>query len=438
MMRVHLFGDSQSPAEPCQRLRTFLIVAMIATMPINIVFGDQQSASATNMSVSDLFLPVGIALLGWLMLKGRLLLPMITLCLLSLSSTVGSILYNLDTYFRNGQTLRIAIELGKVSCLWLIFYLFINLIRTRSDLLLLIKVWVLASVVEALCGIGGSLLFQFAGIETQFSEAFRAQGTLNDSNLFAAHLGAGVLLTLLYRRLSRSAPVWSIPAIGVLAVGIYFSASRGGLLSFGVALLVLWLVAASRQEKLVSAAVGLGVLVLAVWLTSPGGPLASSPITERLRTTTTSLNDPEAQQRVGLWRAALGGFSESPALGVGSGNFAYVQAGGSAPGGRAHNTYLEILCENGLAGFLAYALFLLAVLSKLLPTERSGRGSGRWAANGILFTALVLVGLAGLTISIENYRGLWILLALVVAYHRVYASTSAEPVRAPVMAELSY
>jgi len=425
MHPVETAAGSQPPAQgtsaweaPRQRLRNFLIVALVGAMPISIVLGDNRSA--TNMAASDALMPLGILFLGGLLVRGRPRLPMITLCLLSLSCTVASIFYNLDTYFRNGQPVRIAIEVGKVAFLWLLFYLFINLVQTRSDLRLLVKVWVLGSVAEALCGIGASLAYQLYGIATPFSEMFRAQGTLGDSNLFAAHLTAGVLLTLLYRRLSSPVRTWTIFAILAQLGGIYFSASRGGLLSFGIGLVVLWLFVATRRQKLASTAVGLGVVILILWMINQNGRFTTNVIAERLKTSTLSLDDPEAQQRVGLWRAALQGFSNSPLLGVGSGNFAYLRAAGSQPGGKAHNTYLEILCENGLLGFLVYMTFVVAVLSGLYRGGRSHLDSERRAANRILFTAFVLVGLNGVTISIENYRGLWILLALLVAYQRLY------------------
>jgi O-antigen ligase len=401
-----------------QRLRIFLIVTLVGAMPISIVLGEDRSA--TNMAASDALMPLGILFLGGLLMSGRLRLPMITFCLLSLSCTVASIFYNLDAYFQNGQPVRMAIEVGKVASLWLLFYLFINLLQTRSDLRLLVKVWVLGAVFEALCGIGASLAYQLYGIETPFSEMFRAQGTLGDSNLFAAHLAAGVLLTLLYRRLSSPVATWTIFAIFAQVGGIYFSASRGGLLSFGIGLVVLWLMVASKRQKLVNAAVGLGVVISILWMINQNGRFTTNLVTERLKTSTLSLDDPEALQRVTLWRAALQGFYDSPLLGVGSGNFAYLRATGSQPGGRAHNTYLEILCENGVLGFLVYLTFVIAVLSGLYGRGRSHLDLQRRAVNGILFAAVLLVGLNGVTISIQNYRGLWILLALVAAYERLY------------------
>lgn len=400
-----------------QRLRTFLIVALVATLPVNVVLGDQ--GTATNMAASDVFMPLGIFFLGSLLVKRRLRLPMIALCLLSVSSIVASIFLNLGTYFRNEQTARAAIETGKLAWLWVLFYLFVNLIRNRSDLRLLTKVWVLGSVAEALCGVGGSLAYQMARVETPFSEMYRAQGTLGDSNLFAAHLAAGFFLTLLYRRLSAPARPWTFLAMGVQLGGIYFSASRGGLLSVAASLAFLWLFATSRKQKLVvGVALGLGAAILAVTLTKQTGLLASNPITERLKTSTVSLNDPEAQQRARLWRVALEGFLDSPVFGIGRGNYASLEAADPNGAGHAHNTVLGLLCETGLVGLGSYIAFGGAVLFGLVRDWLSNPSKELRKTDSVLLAALLVVGLSGVTINIENYRGLWILLALVVAYQR--------------------
>jgi O-antigen ligase len=414
--RWHTFARTTSD----QRMRTFLIIALVATMPVNVVFGDKQTAA--NIAASDIFMPLGILFLGWSLAKGRLLLPMISLCLLSVSSIVASIFFNLGTYFRNGETARVPIEVAKIAWLWLLFYLFVNLIRNRSDLRLVVKVWVLGSVAEALCGIGGSLAYQIGNIDNPFSEMFRAQGTLGDSNLFAAHLAAGFFLALLYRKLSRTASQWVFYAMGIQLVGIYFSASRGGLLSILVSLLFLWLFATSGRQKV---AVGLALLlgggaVLALSTTDENGLLASNPMTERLKTSTVSLNDPEAQQRARLWRVALDGFFDSPFFGIGRGNYASLEADDPNGAGHAHNTVLGLLCETGLVGLGSYLAFGSAVLFGLVRDWMATRFREQRNTDGILLTALLVVGLSGVTINIENYRGLWILLAVVVTYSRLY------------------
>ena len=51
-----------------------------------------------------------------------------------------------------------------------------------------------------------------------------------------------------------------------------------------------------------------------------------------------------------------------------------------------------------------------------------------------MLAALLVVALAGVTINIENYRGLWMLLALMEAYRRVALEPQAESGEVQVMA----
>jgi O-antigen ligase len=418
-----------------QRLRRFLIVAIVATVPLNSVSGDKGAAAAVNLSLADAFLPLGVLFLAWLLMKGRLRLPMLLLCLLNISTVALSILLNLEGSVVGRGALAIGLEIAKLGCLWLLFYLFVNCIQSRSDFCLLMKAWILGSVAESLCGIVGSLLYQMAGIETPLALQFRAEGTMGDSNIFAAHLGAAFFLTFVYRRLVQPARPWTFFAMAVQLAGIYFSASRGGLLSLVATLLFLWLFATSGKQRIAGALVGLGVAILIASMPSQDAFVASNPMTERLKTTTVSLNDPEAQQRARLWRVAFAGFLSSPIIGIGRGNYVSLESTDPDGAGHAHNTLLGILCDTGLLGLAGYVAFGLAVILGLVRDWLGHPNRERRIVDGILLGVLLTVGLSGMTINIENYRGLWILLAVVVAYQRIYlAPVSAKFAKVPAVA----
>jgi len=415
------FGAGPDIAQgPGHRLRRFLIVAIVATVPLTSLSGDKGAAATVNMSLADAFLPLGVLFLAWLLMKGRLQLPMLVLCLLNIATIAISILFNLDRSVVGRGTLAIGLEIAKLACLWLLFYLFVNCIQNRSDFLLVVKVWILASVAESLSGIGGSLAYQMAGIENRFALQFRAQGTMGDCNIFAAHLGAAFLLTLIFRRLAQPAHPWTFLAMAVQLAGIFFSASRGGLLSIVAALLFIWLFATTGKQKIAGALVGLAAIILIASMSSQDGLLESNPMTERLKTSTVSLNDPEAQQRARLWRVAFDGFLSSPIIGIGRGNYASLEATDPDGAGHAHNTLLGILCESGLLGLACYAAFGLAVVFGLFRDWLRNPDRERKIVDGLLLAVLLVIALNGMTINIENYRGLWILLALVVAYQSIY------------------
>ena len=155
---------------------------------------------------------------------------------------------------------------------------------------------------------------------------------------------------------------------------------------------------------------GLGVMALP----NRDEVLAGNPITARLTTTTVDLNNPEAMQRRELWEVAWKTWQANPWLGVGKGNYGMGEGGEAGAIGVAHSTYLGTLAETGIAGFLIYLL----VLGRLVgPSLLSVFGRNDFDA-AILLGALLVILLAGITISIENYRGLWVLMAIFEAYRR--------------------
>ena len=80
-------------------------------------------------------------------------------------------------------------------------------------------------------------------------------------------------------------------------------------------------------------------------------------------------------ERLAHWIAALRMWEMSPWLGVGPGNYAAVYpqvrlARWEDPLGHAHNTYLNVLAENGLIGIFAYSALWIGVVIWLMHMRR--------------------------------------------------------------------
>jgi O-antigen ligase len=310
-----------------------------------------------------------------------------------------------------------AAEVPKNLMLWLHFYVLVNLVRTRRQFLLVLKSWLIASLINALLGIAGSLAYQMAGIQTTFSMMFRAQGTLADANLFAAHLVVSFLIAVLYCRLTGKYHFWFVPVSLIFAAGIILSASRGSTMAFCICLALLCLISCSLSTKLAALAC-VGVVAVLISVAPMEGFGTANPFFSRLGTTTVSLDDEGASDRKYLWNNAWQRFSESPIFGVGRGNFRPLDEPDVTKTGQIHNTYLGLLCEIGLAGFLVLISFLLCYPVRL--ARWSSRIPELRIPTRILVLAFLAVGLCGVTICIENYRGLWVLIATAEAYDRLY------------------
>jgi O-antigen ligase len=396
-------------------LRNGAIICTVFSTPL--VFVVNLGGRETAVSASDAFVLLGFLFLTGQLLAGRLRFPFAALCLLTIAAIVLSLIANSeDVILSKGPPGAIA-EIPKNLVVWLHFYLILNLVRTRRHFLLVLESWLTAAVIVAVLGIGGSLVYQIAGIETNFSMMFRAQGTLADANLFAAHLVVSFLLAILYCRLTRKHHFWLVPVSLVFAAGIILSASRGSAMTFAICLGLLLLVSSSGWIRL--GVIGcFGVLMALISLAPLDVAGTSNPFFSRLSTATVSLEDEAAADRKRLWDSAWQEFSESPLFGVGRGNFKPLDEPDVTRTGQIHNTYLGLLCEIGIPGFLVLITFFVSYPVRLAAWPV--RDSALRMPTRILLLSFVAVGLCGMTICIENYRGLWVLAATADAYERLY------------------
>jgi O-antigen ligase len=192
---------------------------------------------------------------------------------------------------------------------------------------------------------------------------------------------------------------WAV--VGLFAVvplgALFFSASRGGIVSFGVELSVLALVMIWRRTAAKQLLAGAAVLLLALLMVSwlgVGQILQRFSSLQSLETTTGK----RASMRRDTWRI----FLAHPLAGTGLGTLQIVfPPYETLYDGRivnhSHNDYLEALAETGLLGGLCCAWFLGVLLSQSLMRLRqlnhSFAGalqcSGLVACSGFLVHSLV-------------------------------------------------
>lgn len=404
------------------RLRLFLIAAIGFAMPFSRVI--HVSGKLINFAFTDFFLPLALFFLVWTSLRSGIRLPAFAWFCLTIFCLLISTLANLELTLQFRGVVSLVVESVKAVLLWLYFYAMVNLVGRRTDLFLLLRSWMAGSVIVSLSGVFGSLAYQYFGMVTPFSLLYRAQGTFEDANLYAAHLTLSIFLTLVYRKISGSRSWWTWFVIAANLAGIFYSASRGSMLALAIGGGTIWLFAASMRAKFMAAAVAAILLCGVAAAPNLDRLLQANPVTRRLATATVDLHDPEANQRRSLWAEAGREFLHSPLFGVGRANFGLL-AQPIPEVAYAHNTYLGLLAETGIAGFFCYAGFAAWLLFRLAAGILEGRfGEFRLAAC-FLLTAILTIALDGVTINIENYRGLWLALAITECFRRLYGRTEA-------------
>ena len=270
-----------------------------------------------------------------------------------------------------------------LACLIVYYVTALYFTRQRPRTIVIVSLLCLA-VIEVLIGLrqftGGDNWMPFGFLRADSGR--RASGTLISSIHLAGYLEVVGVLALSFAFWSRW-KVWARVVSGYIAlacyVGVAITGSRGGYLSTVAALgafaiLSLYSVRAVRPE---SFRLALGVAA-ALFVIGMGGAIllmSQHPMLQgRLRSIPGQLEPHGLDIRIANWQAALDHAKVSPWFGTGAGThlvygrlFRRPKLQYSDPI-HAHNDYLELLAEYGIAGAIGMAAFLIAHL-------RSGFGN---------------------------------------------------------------
>ncbi|MCX7716854.1 MAG: O-antigen ligase family protein [Candidatus Sumerlaeaceae bacterium] len=240
----------------------------------------------------------------------------------------------------------------------------------------------------------------------------RASGTFPDVNSCGVFL-AGCLflsLALLLGARTRPARVGLAGAAVLMAAGVYATFSRTALIAlvpaailFGVAnreRASRWFLSLWRMRLALSLVT---VLILALAAGAAVRLRPDSRVWDKWCRQENRLND-ILKGRLNIWRGGLLLWREHPVTGVGIGSFPrqlprYHDPSFRAwnpPSENAHNFYLQVAAELGLAGLIPYVLGLAAVLLLLLGRQGSAVPADAWLVRGA-WCACLIVALSNLT-----------------------------------------
>ena len=133
----------------------------------------------------------------------------------------------------------------------------------------------------------------------------------------------------------------------------------------------------------------------------------------RISTISAQVDSGDLNQRTAIWAAGLKEFATHPVLGVGEGAYLQVSDRQLGEGFVAHNTFVSVLVELGIVGFLLFAAILQRTVRAVLNLEGSDRLM--WAAIGATWFIGVLAA------TWETQKATWLLLALISVASRVNA-----------------
>lgn len=296
----------------------------------------------------------------------------------------------------------------------ILFLIVFTAVRTPRQV-----VWIFAAYV------GGASIAAAYGLlapppEVAYYDVSRVSGTIGDPNELAAVLVPGAILGAALAVVLKRSPLLRMMALGSAALcvaGVFLTLSRGGLVAFGVALVMAVVIGGRwRAQALMLAAV---VLMGALFYF---GYIASDDAVNRV----TAFEG--GTGRTDLWTVGWRMVEDKPLAGVGVGNFEtasvhYLLEPGALRRDEfivdtpkvAHNTYLHVLAELGVVGF---ALFMSIIAFSLYCVLRAARAFARLHERELelmsraLFVALAGVLAADFFISEQFNKQLWLLLGL--------------------------
>lgn len=214
----------------------------------------------------------------------------------------------------------------------------------------------------------------------------------------------GLLLAIYAVLAWRTLPgrLWAMAIVPVVAVAMLAAGSRGPVLGFAIALVVLLALLAGRRRTRQQ----LGRIVIPALIAIVFVPLVvpASAVGRALSAIFGGASGLSTNGRAGLWALAYANISHHPLLGIGTGSFAALNTGELYP----HNLILEMAVELGVIGAVTAGWFVVSSLRRLLSAWKSAPDSERLDVSVVIslfISALISAMVSG---AIQDNRELWL------------------------------
>lgn len=124
---------------------------------------------------------------------------------------------------------------------------------------------------------------------------------------------------------------------------------------------------------------------------------------QRLGTTAVELTEGDLNNRTNNWREGLQAFEEHPLVGIGGNMYRSINSLGKV----AHNSFLSVLVELGLIGFLLFGAILATAVLRAAEQPK-------WEA-AFWLTIMLVWAIGASTLTWEHRKTTWLFLSLLVA-----------------------
>ncbi|HIO91396.1 MAG TPA: O-antigen ligase family protein [Leucothrix mucor] len=269
----------------------------------------------------------------------------------------------------------------------LMVFMFTLVIQSKKDIDMAYQAYVLGNVVGS-----GIIIYNYInGIESPYYNRFGIKNIETDqlSVILALAMPMAAYLSTRYKH-------WLLKLFNVLAMplvfyAIFLTGTRTG--SIVAMLGIFYWVFANRKASVSIKVAIAGVFVIAVIGIASFAPKAS---VDRILSAGKSISSGTLNYRTVIWSGTIEQWKEDPITGIGTGGLGYGLNHEHISYRSAHNTYLELLAENGAIGLAIYLLMYTALLYYLLQTRIDDKS--------FLLSLLMVVIISQLTLHTHNNK----------------------------------
>jgi len=184
--------------------------------------------------------------------------------------------------------------------------------------------------------------------------------------------------------------------IPIAFFALILTASRTAL--FAVIPFVIYIIGSLSRFKPIYRILGFFIFIIAVFV---GQSFIPSATLERLETIGSSITSGDLGGRMDLWKQSLQIFLEHPLLGIGSGALAAPDQLGAF----AHNTFISILTELGIIGFLLFLGILVSAFYQVVKQPKP---------TSYLWLTVLLIWIIGVqSLTWEYTKPTWFFLGMI-------------------------
>lgn len=291
------------------------------------------------------------------------------------------------------------------SQLWVLMWLVWQFADTEERMNRVLQAMVAASAVVSIALVYGLVTFD---IESMSGREFRISSFGTNPNEQALGLAIAVPMSAYLLTKSTGLLRWLyFLLIPLLSVGVLITLSRGAFVALFVSYLSSIVVLSIARERRIVSMLIAGVLLVAGLILLSGFDEAMVRVFQLFQMITSG----DLNSREIVWRAGLEGFPDAPWFGIGAGAYTAVSGSVLSKPWSPHSSYLGVLVETGIVGFLLLYGTVIAILIQAGRLEAGVRS--------MIYGVALPLAIGMLVTQWEYRKPLWLVLALAIGYSAV-------------------